>query len=178
VADDKTILNWWAPRDAAVDVYRGTIAAGVGKGSVMAGGFWQYGSGTSCFIANKVPGPGDCTIGCNGTSGALNLTTDPNPGTVILPVLGPAATAVYYVMALNAPSGSSSVNALGCANPAVCMNGPTPGLACSSDSQCGAGGTCLSLPAGGLPVSGFNACPANGDVHKSVAQVIPANLCP
>jgi len=157
----------------AVDLYRGTIGSGISKGTLVTGPYWQLdttggsGSVASCFLAN-VP-PTTCSVGCNGTSGPLDLATDPNPA------LG---FATYYLAALNAPApNNGSVNALGCANPGICRAGTTPGAACSANSNCGTGGTCLLAPSSAFSGS-FNGCVPAGDPSKVVEQAVTASLCP
>ena len=118
-------------------------------------------------MLSNVSGVLAVTSGTNGTSGAMSQVQDPNP---------PAGYANYYVATTNSPEGAS-VSALGCANPGVCLGGPTPGAACSTDAQCGSGGTCLNMALSSplMPISG---CPRSGDRRMVVQQVIPGNICP
>jgi hypothetical protein len=167
-----TTLNWWAPGTAAVDLYRGQVGPGITKGLLLTGPFWQLNtSGTTdsvaaCLVSN-VSGTPASGGGSNGTSGALTQSQDPNPA------LG---FATYYLVTPNGPS-SASVNAQGCANPAICQGGTAPGAFCSTDAQCGAGGTCLNVGLTTLP-AGLSGCPSPGNPRRVVRQAVAANVCP
>ncbi|HEU4402331.1 MAG TPA: hypothetical protein VFT43_09515, partial [Candidatus Polarisedimenticolia bacterium] len=188
--DDSTVLRWWSPGQQAVDVYRapipgvctaGTAAVGTfcststqcgtggicsnpGKGAVVAGPFDQL--TPSCFLSN-VAGTPASGGGSNGTSGALNQTQDANPA------LG---LATYYLAVANV--GGSSLSAIGCANPAVCLGGTKNLQACGSDADCPSG-SCLNVSLTTLP-QGMSGCPSAGEIpsRKVVRQVVTTSLCP
>jgi hypothetical protein len=167
-ATQETTLYWWSPGDQAVDVYRGTVGPGGGRGS-LSGPF---------YLLDTTPGPATCllsnitgvptTIGSNGSSGAMDQIQDTDPA------LG---FATYYMVSRNAP-GEGSVNGLGCAAPGVCS--AAPGTVCATDADCG-GSICLThtgllLPGG--PAVGPLGCPAAGDVARVVRRVDAGDLCP
>jgi hypothetical protein len=157
-----TTLSWWTPGVFPADVYRGLIGPGITKGSYAAP-FWRLdtsgatGSQASCLRGNVAgtpetappAGPG----GTRGTIGPLNQVDDPNP---------PINSAEYYVVAADGANGD--INALGCANPAICTMagwcelGTNAGAPCNISTDCAGGGSCLvrqtfcktSAGAGGL----------------------------
>ena len=164
----ETTFNWWAPGSEAVDVYRGVIGSGGGRGTLSLP-FYDLDTApgpAACFIANVAGTP--VPPGSNGTFGPLSQAQDPDPA---------VGFATYYVLSRNAPGGGS-LNAMGCAAPGLCAD--TPALACGSDADCGSG-ICLThsgvaLPAG--PQIGPLGCPAPGDPARLIRRVDPGNLCP
>jgi hypothetical protein len=167
-AAGETTLNWWSPGNGAVDLYRGSIASGSGRGTLVAP-FYELDTTpdpAACLLTN-VPGT-PASIGSNGTSGSMDQTADPDP---------PVGEAIYYLLSRNAPGGGS-VNGLGCAAPGVCADAPA--TACATDADCGTG-VCLShtgvtLPGGPLP--GPLGCPTPGDPTRVVRRVQTGDLCP
>jgi hypothetical protein len=136
----ETTLNWWNPGNRAVDVYRGTIDNGT-KGT-LATPFYvldNTAAGASCYLQDVAGAP--TSTGSNYTSGPLNQAADPNPA------LGEA---IYYIASGNQPGGTT-VDALGCANPA---------------------GLSLAFP------PPFFGCPGPGDPNRIVRQADTGNLCP
>jgi hypothetical protein len=142
-----TTLRWGAPGPAPFDLYRGALASGGSPRGHLAAGTWLLdltlpatppgciGSGIA-----GTPAPGGILGGVNATSGPLNQAADPNPS------LGEVT---YYFVVPSGPSGAT-VNAFGCANPAVCRNpgwcdkGTDPGRPCAVTADCGSGGTCIA----------------------------------
>ncbi|HUD73321.1 MAG TPA: hypothetical protein VMQ62_15295, partial [Dongiaceae bacterium] len=123
---------------------RGTLVAGGTRVHLVAG-VWLLdlsGPGTppACLASGiaGTPAPGGIVGGVNGTSGPLNQAADPNPA---------SGNVTYYLIVPSGPSGST-VNAFGCANPAICRDagwcnlGTDPGRPCNLTADCGAGGTC------------------------------------
>jgi hypothetical protein len=167
-ATGETTLNWWSPGNDAVDLYRGSIASGSGRGTLVAP-FYELDTTpdpAACLLTN-VPGT-PASIGSNGTSGSMDQTADPDP---------PVGEATYYLLSRNAPGGGS-VNGLGCAAPGVCADAPA--TLCSADVDCGTGAclthTGVALPGG--PLTGPLGCPPPGDAARVVRRVDTANLCP
>jgi len=136
VADDVTVLRWWAPGNFGTDVIRGTVPPGAPKGT-LAAPFWNLGGlGASCILSNVAGAP--AAPGSNYTS-TLTAIADPNP----------AIGGVTYYDVTSNQAGGTNVNAFGCANPAVCNNngwcqlGSNAGAPCNVNADCAGGGTCL-----------------------------------
>lgn len=166
-----TTLRMWAPGDYPMDLYRATIGPGTGGGSLVPGPGWLLPAGPpgpspACFRSDLQGSPG--SQGGSYLQLPLTQSEDSNP---------PVGTATFYVFTHDALDGSS-VNALGCANPAVCLGGPEEGRFCASDAECGAQGTCLNLNLSATPPTGPFSCPPNGDPRKVVRQVDPSAVCP
>ncbi len=142
-----TTLRWGAPGPAPFDLYRGGLASGGSARGHLAAGTWLLdlsapATPPTCIASGiaGTPAPGGIVGGVNATSGALNQVADPNP---------PLGNLTYYFVVPSGPSGAT-VNAFGCANPAVCRDagwcslGTDPGRPCNVTADCGAGGTCIS----------------------------------
>jgi len=129
IGDDQTVLKW--PTGSGADVYRGLIPTSGAAVWTISGGNLTL-NNAACLGANVV---GD-------TSGPLSQVDDPNPA---------AGTSLYYQVSFNDPAGTS-INAQGCALPAVCNNagwcelGTTPGMPCNVSLDCAGGGICLIRP--------------------------------
>jgi hypothetical protein len=193
-----TTLSWWAPpplpaAGGAVDIYRGTITAAGGAGSLTGTGVWNLAAG-ACLTTPAVPLPplGDyvgpawaaATPGYN-DSILLTAAEDPNPAL--------RQVTYYLVTKDNPPLGaplSPSPNAHGCANPAQCAAGPMAGTFCTSDAQCG-GAKCLNVDiavSGGLSLGAYGninpnqpfGCLGPSSPYKVIRQVPAATppICP
>jgi hypothetical protein len=167
----QTTLNLWTSSGLdAMDLYRGRIGPGTGSGSLAPGPAWIPGAGApagsapACLRANLV--------GTGNSPGAtirlrLSALDDPDP---------PPGYVSYYLLTHNAPDGTSR-NAMGCANPDVCLGGTSQGASCHSDTDCPGGGTCLNATlSASMPSSPFG-CPPDGDPRKVLRQVDPSALC-
>lgn len=160
-----------------MDLYRGTIAAAGGAGSLTASNTWDLAAG-SCLNGNFIGvAPIPTSPGYN-DSVVLSAAQDPNPA---------VGTAVYYLVTKqNAPG--ASPNAHGCANPAVCAAGPNAGAGCSSDAQCG-GALCMNVNIAigtGLNLGAFDrvspsgpfGCLGPGSAYRSTRQVTTTSMPP
>jgi hypothetical protein len=185
VADDTTVLRWWAPGNFGSDVIRGAVPAAAPKGTIAAPFMNLPGLSPNCFLSN-IAGVGAAGGSANHTSGPFNQATDPYPVAV--------NTVTYYNVSSNAPAGQN-VNSFGCANPAVCNNagwcelGGNAGGPCNVDADCAGGGTCRILTTfcatdtgvGGLGGCGrYQVCAGGANVNRlcTAAGDCPASTCP
>jgi hypothetical protein len=189
VTDDTTVLRAFAPGapGLGLDLIHGSVPTGPAPKGARVGALWNLAG-----LLPAVPPP-PATLGCqagdtigaatlggsNYRVGPLNQTADPNPA---------VGSVVYYDVSRNAGGGPGfNDNAFGVSNPAICSNsgwcelGPTPGIACEADANCGAGGYCALnrcvAPSAGLNVGkGCNTdaqCGAGGQCGATLGVLDP-----
>ena len=181
-----TRISWFAPLPGA-DLYRGTIGGGTGTGRLTVGDQKIMRLVTTGCLLQNAPGTAAPGGGFNGLTAPLAQGSDPDPA---------IGLATIYMVAPQTASGVS-VNALGCAVPALCSVGAcqfgggaclasggacgdclrvacnTAALAAGAQPACPGGGICLDAD----PVSGGNCLPGS-DPRKVVRQVEAAAVCP
>jgi hypothetical protein len=134
--DDVTVVGWAAVTPPPVDLYQGTIGAGLSKGTFdpgFAAGPAYFVNVTACFLPDEF----------GADTGPLSQVVDPNPA------LG---TARFYVYSQDGgPLGLPNVNDYGCSgaglcnNPGWCDSGTMAGNPCNGPVDCPSG-TCVIRP--------------------------------
>jgi hypothetical protein len=166
-ANDVTSLRWWGPGDYGTDLLRSTILLSSAPKGTLAAPFWNLaGLESPCFMSNVAGTP--TSPGSNYSSGNLNQTADPNPGSNAF---------VYYEITTNSSVGGN-LNAFGCASPAFCNNpgwcelGSNAGGPCSVDANCPSGYCATNRCTAGTATSIGRGC--NLDAHCGVGGVCGA----
>ncbi len=166
-----TLKLWTSSGLDAMDLYRGRIGPGTGSGSLAPGPAWIPGRGGPPPSAPACLRPNLVWTGISPAGAFISLSLsaldDPDP---------PPGFVNYYLLTHDAPDGTSR-NAMGCANPAVCLGGTAEGAFCHSDAGCPGGGKCLNTTlSASMPTAPFE-CPPDGDPRKVLRQVEAAALC-